>query len=273
MRYKTKFNLLRDEVVKANNELVDNKIFETYMDEEQDTITITNAIVKALVKTIKFYEQADHKLYDAVTEKLEDARQELAGSNVFKAWLDFYLNDHHIFISEATALALPKTIWQLEQIVRDYKNEIEKQGEGLEKAEKVIRELKEDLEDQKLFTTDANNQSTRMSKYIVDLERENKKLEGELEENKEKLEKAINENKDFKHANLDLTKELKKAYDDLERFVETKEAFEKFRKENRILKSVNLDLRQEIIKGDRKLRIRNNEIAGLKHMLDRKDSE
>lgn len=65
MRYKTKFNLLRDEVVKANNELVDNKVFETYVDEEQDTIMITNCIVKALVKTIKFYEQSERKLADA----------------------------------------------------------------------------------------------------------------------------------------------------------------------------------------------------------------
>lgn len=62
MRYKTKFNLLRDEVVKANNELVDNEIFETYMDEEQDAIMVTNTIVRALVKTIKTYEQADYRL-------------------------------------------------------------------------------------------------------------------------------------------------------------------------------------------------------------------
>ena len=79
MRYKTKFNLLCDEVVKAINELVDNKVFETYVGEEQqDTIMITNAIVKALVKTIKFYEQANFEAKEQIeAEQLwrKDAEQ------------------------------------------------------------------------------------------------------------------------------------------------------------------------------------------------------
>lgn len=121
MRYKTKFNLLRDEVVKANNELVDNKVFEKYMNEEQDTIMITNCIVKALVKTIKFYEQADHKLDNVINYALTDCNEYLKDNLMFKKYLRDFISlgmDHR----EASARALVCTIADINEKVDNLKD-------------------------------------------------------------------------------------------------------------------------------------------------------
>lgn len=128
---RNKFDLLTNELVKANIELSNNINFVSYMKPQdvQDNLwgeaekIQYEDIVKALVKTIKFYEQADYKLDTDITQKVDNARHKLATNDVFKAWLNFYLHDYTIDINEATVLALVKTIWQLEEITREYKKE------------------------------------------------------------------------------------------------------------------------------------------------------
>ena len=139
MRYKTKFNLLRDEVVKANNELVDNKVFETYVAEgQQGTIMITNAIVKALVKTVKFYEQ----------ENIE-AKEQVEGEQVWSK------------DAEQTCNRVASYITKLECKNEELKNELEEAQEKLESLRKenkgwesYIKELKEQNE---CYKTDNKN--------------------------------------------------------------------------------------------------------------------
>lgn len=136
MRYKTKFNLLRDEVVKANNELVDNKVFETYMDKEQGTIMITNAIVKALVKTIKFYEQ----------ENLE-AKENLEEEQVWRK------------DAVQVSYRLGRSNTKLERENEELKNELEEISELYNTKVDEIKQLKNDIEYQERKNdklTDAN---------------------------------------------------------------------------------------------------------------------
>lgn len=312
MRYKAKFNLLRDEVVKANNELVDNKVFETYMDEEQDTVTIYEGIVKALVNTIKFYEQADHKIDTSIIQKIEDARQELATNNAFKAWLDFYLNDYYIDINEATALALPKTIWQLEEIVRDYKKELKKQDVSLEKAQETIENLNKENKDFKHANLDLTKELSKQYQINdndqakihdlqleLDFERKTRQdaerladrksdhVEG-LESYIKKLKEQIKTEQIYYNDTNEVCNRMASCITKLEREnEELKEQDERYKTDNKNLcktverlNKANGALENEISEisalfneqVDRIIK-RDNEIYALKHILDRKDNE
>ena len=140
MRYKTKFNLLRDEVVKANNELVDNEIFETYMDEEQDAIMVTNTIVRALVKTIKVLSKKAHKL-----DRLEPAYKDACKTLVA---FDERLNEQDNEISELKDKIMYYETMELEyqDQKEDYVSEYEESQELLTQRDKEINALKHMLD-------------------------------------------------------------------------------------------------------------------------------
>lgn len=186
MRYKTKFNLLRDEVVKANNELVDNKIFETYMNEEQDTTLITNHIVKALVNTIKFYEQADHKLDSVVNYALSDCNEYLKDNLMFKNHLRDFIScgmDHR----EASTRALVCTIAGINEKVDNL------QDLNVSLMTKN-NELEEQVESEQVWRNDAEQTCDRMRHYIIKLQRENKQLKNDIEYQERKNNKLTDAN-------------------------------------------------------------------------------
>lgn len=191
---RNKFDLLTNELVKANIDLSNNINFVSYM-KTQDVQDILwgeaekiqyEDIVKALIKTIKFYEQADHKLDSAVNYALSDCNECLKDNLTFKNHLRDFIStgmDHREAIARAlyfTIVTINKKVDSLQDLSVSLMKENDKLEEQV-KGEQVERE-------------DAEQTCDRLASYIAKLERENEQLKNDIEYQERKNDKLTDAN-------------------------------------------------------------------------------